>query len=362
MLMVSPSTYAIENSTVAPGHYSDVKVIASDASGLPLSLGHVEVYSFTEQKVVDTFTLDHNGVGYFSYCEPANVIAKSKNKRGDHTIQYMLVFMKDGELSTETYIKSFGQPEDNSFHFTKKLQPPTHSEIVTRTSPHETKPSRSTGDHNSIQSVGVIAPNGVISSKSLGIQPVNFAQVSSAEGCKVNAAITSGTELTITGNAIVGGAIQSSSTTTEASPTLTSQRGEIIVFSTNYSFVEEKHRYTHGGDVYEFYRLRATDWESGIDWTRRYKSANNVSFSSISDKPYVIHREGGSTTVSTSNTYSFGGTFGGSLKGPLSGNSYSLGITYKTTDKTALKRTYAGGDYAEYGSGDILIERAIIKK
>lgn len=126
--------------------------------------------------------------------------------------------------------------------------------------------------------------------------------------------------------------------------------------------VEEKYRFMHGGQVYEFYRIRPTTWNGGVTSSAIYKSANNVSYTSIINSVTSHYEQGSSVEIRNGETYTFGGSWAGNLTGPLSGNSYSIGITVESSSETVLSREHSGGDYAEYGSGTILSERAIVKK
>jgi len=286
----------------------------------------------------------------------------------------MFVIMNGNQLSTEGYTRTYYNKMftlDQSFNTIYDLTESSNSyylknddsKSIKSKTKHYEEPNLRLNEINvsANSSSNMITTNGVVSSVNLGSQKVKFAQISSTNGCNVQASLTNSSSITLSGTGIISYTSSFTSSSSAISGTRTSPYGEFVDYFTYYNLVEEFHSYQHGGQTYEFYRLRPTNWNSGITSSSRYATQNNIQYST--SLPIINQWENGSTAqIAYGESYSFGGSWAGSFSGPLSGNNYEMGITASSGSTVMLSRTHAGGVYVEYGSGQEVIERAIIKK
>lgn len=330
MVLTSSISYA---STV-----NNLQINAVNSAGRPLNNGHVEVYSFSNKKVVKTLELDSVGKG---------TIDISRYKGND----VMIVVMKNGELST------FSIPNQNGNIF-KAMN--SNSQINVKTEPVKT--TKVSENKNSLITTSAVVTNGVVKSANLGSKMVKFASIQSTKGCKVQASLTNGAEIQVTGTGILSFNAVSGSSLSAESALRDSTQGEIVNYYTYFNLVEELHRYQHGGQTYEFYRLRPTQWNGGVVTSINYSSANSVSYSSISNKVTGTWEKGSTATLNNYSSSSFGAGWAGSFSGPLSGNSYGLDVNMKSSSSTVLKRIHAANTCYEYGNGITLISKNVVSK
>lgn len=352
---------------------SSVSIEVVNNEGSLASNAYVEVFSFVENKVVDKFYLDKNGKGTFQYTEPEDVIINN-SEDNQSIFHYMFVIMNGNQLSTEGYTRTYYNKMftlDQSFNTIYDLTESSNSyylknddsKSIKSKTKHYEEPNLRLNEINvsANSSSNMITTNGVVSSVNLGSQKVKFAQISSTNGCNVQASLTNSSSITLSGTGIISYTSSFTSSSSAISGTRTSPYGEFVDYFTYYNLVEEFHSYQHGGQTYEFYRLRPTNWNGGITSSSRYATQNNIQYST--SLPIINQWENGSTAqIAYGESYSFGGSWAGSFSGPLSGNNYEMGITASSGSTVMLSRTHAGGVYVEYGSGQEVIERAIIKK
>lgn len=317
---------------------NNLQINAVNSAGIPLNNGHVEVYSFSNKKIIKTLELDAFGKG---------TIDTSRFKTND----VMIVVMKNGELST------FSVPNQNA-NLLKAMS--NSNQINVKTEPVKTKKVAENKSSNITASA--VATNGVVKSANLGSKMIKFASIQSTKGCKVQASLTNGSEIEVTGTGILSFKAVTGSSLSAESALRNSTQGEIVYYYTYFNLVEELHRYQHGGQVYEFYRLRPTKWNGGVVTSINYSSANSVSYSSISNKVTGTWEKGSTATLNNYSSSSFGAGWAGSFSGPLSGNSYGLDVSMKSSSSTVLKRIHAANTCYEYGNGISLISKNVVSK
>ena len=350
-----------------------VSIEVLNTEGNVASNAYIEVFSFVENKVVDKFYLDKNGQGTFNYQEPKDII-KQNSVNNQSVFHYMFVIMNGDQLSTEGFTRTYFEKPPLSEQKNKDVNEYTESSefnfflndnkssIKTQTMQY-VEPNLKSNESNlsNNASSDMFATNGVVSSIDLGSKKIKFAQISSTTGCKLQASLTNSSSITLSGTGIISYTSSFTSSSSAISGIRTSPYGEYVDYYTYYNLIEEFHSYQHGGQTYEFYRLRPTNWNGGITSSIRYSTQNNVPYST--SLPVINQWEKGSTAeIAYGESYSFGGNWAGSFTGPLSGNNYSMGISATSGSTVMLSRNHAGGVYVEYGSGQEVIERAIIKK
>lgn len=356
-LCLSSFGFADYFENVEKGTEISLPISVIDEKGQVFSNAYVEIYSYVEDKVIGSFELDKVGRGTFRYVESSDNVKLNTNEDGILNLNYLLVIMKDGKLATQGYTHIIDTTLNEKIASNNKIDIKEPLKIVA-----ESANTKNEGNSFLVYGSQLNGPRGVVDSKELGVKKIKFAQISSANGCVVQAGITKGSKVTLFGSAIISYKSETSSSMSVSSSPRTSSRGELVRYYTYYNMVEEKYRFMHGGQIYEFYRIRPTNWNGGVTSSAIYKSENNVSYTSIINSVTSHYEQGSSVEISNGETYTFGGSWAGNLTGPLSGNSYSIGITVESGSETVLSREHSGGDYAEYGSGTILSERAIVKK
>lgn len=339
------------------------EISAFNSENQPLKDGYAYVYSYLENKMVGQIKLDNQGKAKFKYQPSKDLILQELKNKEILDVQYA-IFITDGK---ETSLEGFTQTYYSTNAVRNKLNKIKDSIVTDGKRNFKVKTQKpqddqglnvyqSTSDEN-LTSASSFSTMGVIESRDLGSKQTDFVIANAAVGCIVGASIEKGTKTTISGSNVISASFTASSSmrVSQETPAATSPfRHE---FYTYYNYVEEKHRYVHGGYVYEYYRIRANQWNGGIGYYSYYESKNAVSPDSIS----YIATYGPNSKVELQGGEVFTIGAAANLTGPLSGSSYEIKLDHEVYSTRGVYRQHGNTTYYEYGSGKPIVSRYITR-
>jgi len=337
------------------------KVNAVDSEGKPLADGHGYVYSYLEEKIVGEIKLDDNGRATFNYQPDKSIVEKAMSDKCALDVQYA-VFIGNGKEVfldgfTQTYYTSDFFDDEYVIKVNDSITTDARSTFEVRTEVIENLDNVKVFKADDIQT-NDYSTMGVVESRRIGSRATDFVTANVAVGSKAGTKIEKSTRTTIKGSGIITGSFTGGSISSVSQETPVATVPFRHVFYTFYDYTEERHQYNDMGYIVEFYQLRATKWNGGIDYASYYEPKNAVSPDSVNWINYYGYNS--HTRLDKNNSYTIG--VAANLTGIISGEKYEVSLTHIVSSSESVWRYHADNTrFYEYGGGLPIINKYVTR-